>query len=394
LCAMCGGQPYAIAAVTTATSIPRKHATMEKIEDKLNKLDPFASQPATPTAQMSTLQLDSPSDSPEPQDFFDESDDQLAAQLEKATNKLHPTDVHPLDPIARLGVPEDVVQLLRIHAVFTVRQLAQFTSLADIVVEPQRLSLFKQLQLQAQDVVAKATAKPSPAALIDPNTPVYVYHYLSEAVFEQIKEEDRQIKSAYVLFQEYVNCPLEMRNFHPWKRVYYAYLNDAIKWNGARGKHKMDNLTDTDIFSFLVWRAVESFAKTDVTAGPRAIYFSWQRMPAALHADAVEIDQIMGEDLRNPTIVDRYKCVIRVNLSTLLKKYKGHLYRVELKGGILDTNHWLPTTLEEARALGVSEGLWEGFEPGNSFFNSVPHGCIVTPTGTIPYECLDFSWND
>jgi len=207
-------------------------------------------------------------------------------------------------------------------------------------------------------------------------------------VYEQIKE-DKELKSAYVLFQEYMNCPLEHRTLHPWKRVYHAYLADAAKWNGAKGKHKIENLTDSDVYSFLVWRAVESFAKLDVTAGPRAIYFSWAQMPAALHADAVEIDQIMGEDLRNPTIVDRYKYWIKINLSELINHHKAKLFRVELKEGALDTNHWHSTTLEEAVQWSEMSGLWTHFEPGNSFFSCVPHGCIITSNGNIPWECLD-----
>ena len=51
-----------------------------------------------------------------------------------------------------------------------------------------------------------------------------------------------------VLFHEYMECPVAMRTHHPWKRVYHAYLADAAKWNGARGKHRVENLTDTGNF--------------------------------------------------------------------------------------------------------------------------------------------------
>ena len=99
------------------------------------------------------------------------------------------------------------------------------------------------------------------------------------------------------------------------------------------------------MYAFLVWRSAESFARRDVTAGPRgkisffyrflfspsppsltfpaAIYFSWTQMPMDTWSNTLEIDKIMGEDLRNPTICDRYAFVIKVNLSKLCSVYKG-----------------------------------------------------------------------
>jgi hypothetical protein len=40
-----------------------------------------------------------------------------------------------------------------------------------------------------------------------------------------------------------------------------------------------------------------------------AIYFSWTQMPMDTWRDTLEIDKIMGEDLRNPTICDRYEVI-------------------------------------------------------------------------------------
>jgi hypothetical protein len=245
------------------------------------------------------------------------------------------------------------------------------------------------MSLQDNNINTSTQAPPAPQLkeLVDTADAIWGYHYLAEAVYEQIKE-DKLLKSAYVLFHEYMECPVQLRNLHPWKRVYHAYLSDAAKWNGARGKHKVENLTDTDVYAFLVWRSAESFARFDVTAGPRAIYFSWTQMPKDTWRDTLEIDKIMGEDLRNPTICDRYARVIRINLSQLCNLYKGVLHRVQLKDGVMDSNHWLPTSLSEATTI-KSTNLWSSFEPGSSFFSCVPHGCIVMPKGTIPWECID-----
>jgi len=287
------------------------------------------------------------------------------------------------------GMTSDDVDLFASYDVITIRQLAQFQGLLAIVSSPITRSRFETFQNIAKQVVAyHSTFSPAPPAT--GAEPVYGYHYVSDAVFEQIKD-DKILKSAYTLFQEYVNSPFNERAFHPWKRVYFAYLADAAKWNGARGKRKSDNLTDSDVFSFLVWRAVESFAKLDVTAGPRAVYFSWQMMPPDLHQTTIQTDQILGEDLRNNTIVDRYKRIIRINLTKLVERKKAVLYRVEFRGdGHLNNNNWIPTHLDQARAWSHAGGLWNHFEPGNSFFHSVPHGCVVTPEGTIPVDCLHF----
>ena len=46
-----------------------------------------------------------------------------------------------------------------------------------------------------------------------------------------------------------------------------------------------------------------------------------------------------------------------------------------MKDGVMDSNHWLPTSLDEATAIKATN-LWGAFEPGSSFFSCVPHGCI------------------
>jgi hypothetical protein len=51
------------------------------------------------------------------------------------------------------------------------------------------------------------------------------------------------------------------------------------------------------------------------------------------------------------------------------------MHRVQLKEGVMDSNHWLPTTLDDATAI-KKTNLWSEFEPGSSFFSCVPHGCI------------------
>ena len=45
-----------------------------------------------------------------------------------------------------------------------------------------------------------------------------------------------------VLYGEYLDCPVEMRWFHPWVRIYSAYASDAAAW--MQPKKKIFMITD------------------------------------------------------------------------------------------------------------------------------------------------------
>jgi len=61
---------------------------------------------------------------------------------------------------------------------------------------------FQLLQAAARQVVAKANNTPR-----EPLPPIWVYHYVGEAIYQQIKTESL-LKSAFVQYSEYLDCGL------------------------------------------------------------------------------------------------------------------------------------------------------------------------------------------
>jgi len=229
---------------------------------------------------------------------------------------------------------------------------------------------------------------------------IWVYHYLSDVVCEQVREEGI-LKSAKVVFEEYMATELSQRALHPWKRIYWAYLQDTKKW--LRTKRE-DSISDADVFAYLIWRAADNeVGKLDVTAGARAIYFTWTPMPRDIWMDTIAIDSALAEDRHDPLFSDRYGSHIAINLSALLRKYnEAKIFRVEFefigpekeKKKIINLNHWRPTSKEEAGAWASKSKseIWENFVPGDDFFRCVPHGAVVLPLGEISKEfikCVD-----
>jgi hypothetical protein len=216
-----------------------------------------------------------------------------------------------------------------------------------------------------------------------------VWHYVNEAVYQQIKE-DRFVKSAYVLFNEYMECEPQQRPFHAWKRVHHSYVRYAAKWMGRKNVD-LNTVTDADVYAFLVWRASFSFGQFDCTAGPKAIYFSWTKLADNVRDMAIAVDEVMAEDSRNPYLADRFKRVVGINIGLLHTKYGAKIHRVETSKqnpSLVDSNHWIPTPIQEAALWCKKENLWEQFEAGVSDFQSVPHGCVVLSKGMIPIDCV------
>jgi len=295
-------------------------------------------------------------------------------------------DVNPESSVNVMeGISNRLMDCLTSLNVFTIRQLA--TS------EIAEMSEFSSLGTRAKEILnfyeslAKEKRKLQTRNL---QSPLYVAHYVSESVYQQLIEE-KILKSSHVLYREYNECTPEARTLHAWKRIFNLYVKDAAKWvNG--GALDQNSLSDVDVYSFLVWRASSSFAQFDCTAGPRAIYFCWKPMPQEKREDCLMIDQIIAEDVRDPYIADRFARVVYIDLRKLCTKYHGKVYRVEINGNDtqVNTNHWIPTPLEliQNYLTVSSECWWKDFEPGNRYFEKVPHGCVVTPSGTIPWDCV------
>jgi len=130
-----------------------------------------------------------------------------------------------------------------------------------------------------------------------------------------------------------------------------------------------------------VWKATASFAKLDYTAGPRAIYFHWECLNPYNHEKCLEADRFMAEEKGDPLLADRYKHMIKVDLTAIVRDCSAQIFRFDPK-----LKCWIPTPLYEATNFGTK--TWEDLIPGDNFFDNTPHGCIVTPTGAIPAKFI------
>ena len=94
-----------------------------------------------------------------------------------------------------------------------------------------------------------------------------------------------------------------------------------------------EQITDTDVYSYLVWRASNGdLARHDPTAGVRAVYFTWQMMPHDLWQTALAVDEAIAVDRRDAIMSDRYGRCVAINLSALIRYYgmnNVHVYRAE-----------------------------------------------------------------
>jgi len=294
-------------------------------------------------------------------------------------------DVNPDSSIEVFdGVTDSMVAFLQTIHVLTIRQLAtcEMVELSELVpfqkLARKFLKFYQGIAAEKEKIQSRSS------------TALYVAHYVPEAVYQQLLE-DKMLKSAHVLYREYNECAPNARTFHPWKRVFNLYVKDAAKWvNG--GSTDPNSLSDVDVYSFLVWRSSSSFAQFDCTAGPRAIYFCWKPMPNLKYQDCKVIDQVIAEDVRDPYIADRFARVLYFDLQKICTKYNGKIYRVEFNADKtqINTNNWIPTSLDIVQSyINMDPEIWwDKFEPGNRYFEMVPHGCVVTPTGTIPWDCL------
>jgi len=168
--------------------------------------------------------------------------------------------------------------------------------------------------------------------------------YLTESEFAHL-EASKSIKSAYVIFQEYMECALEDRDKHIWKDIYAKYYRKA-GW--AFNDPDTMVLTDADIFSYLCWTYAANLSKLDTTAGARAIFFYWRRISEHDRIQLVSYDTSFHDPIRmnNMAVID---------LNKLCKSYNGKLYAREL-------TEWKPVKL--------------GMYYANSSISSDPSGCI------------------
>lgn len=288
--------------------------------------------------------------------------DYAVADCNEYRSKLPPAKLNLPKPATRAeAYPEDLLEAIHMHEgliaflatldIFTIRQFALMTE--------KEVSEYGD-EAFACHTVAQECVKRHPEisrkiieAPKDPKT-MFGYIYMSEVEYARVVEH-KSVKSPYVLFQEYINCPLEQRANHPWKDIYR---------NSKFGGTKM---SDADLFTHLFWQEMPSFAKMDVTAGARAIYFHW---------DQVREHCLDFIDNASPNRL-KFAKVVPVNLSLLCHNHGGKLFSVN------GEEEWVPVKEDQISQIAASHNAI--FEPKH-FSN--PTGCLVLPDGIIMSDCL------
>jgi len=178
----------------------------------------------------------------------------------------------------------------------------------------------------------------------------------------------------------------EERMTHAWKSVYYFHVDEAAKWMNTTE----NNISDADVFSYLIWRCANmEGVNLDVTVGLRAIPFFFSPMARALHTQCLETDEMIGKDLNNPLMRNRYSCIVRIDLKKMCEQNEAKLYFVESPSTFSEElpKSWRPISLDGVREK-YCLPLWKDFTPGERITNTVSYGYIVTPTGFIPMDCI------
>jgi len=292
---------------------------------------------------------------------------------EESINKLRPED-----PLSKLPVPVEIQKTLQAQQIFTIRHFA-LCNLTEILSWATKYGQLLSISYHIANLVVSKYSYTKPQ---ENTAEVWGYIYVSEDFYEYTKRE-KALKSAYVLFQEYVNTPPEKRELHPWVRVYHTYAKEAANWCGT----EIPN--DLDVYSYMVWRASGSFANLDYTAGPRAIYFNWWCLKVDGHKYCVAVDKMLSKQLNDPLLEHRNDRVLQVNLTAVVQHCQGKIFRLEPS----ESQNWIPTNLEEAKDRSSDGYRYKcTINPGDNFYASnYPHGCIVTPTGTIPGDYIAVS---
>jgi len=288
----------------------------------------------------------------------------------------------PEDPLSQLPIPGEFQKMFQVQRILTIRHFAM-CNLNDLYSLCNSAALKQEINdlhsIAGSIVFNSSYTKPQ-----EKTAEVWGYVYVSEEVYEYAKKE-KELRSAYVLFQEYVNTPVASRQItHPWMHIYHTYSKDAAAHCGS------DVATDLDVYSYLVWRASSSFANLDYTAGVRAIYFNWWCLKTDGHKYCLAVDKMLANQLDDPLLEHRNDRVLQINLTAVVKHCQGKLYRFEPN---VDKTKWLPTSMEEARERASDYYRMQcTVNPGENFYGSnFPHGCIVTPTGTISADYISVS---
>jgi len=280
--------------------------------------------------------------------------------------------VPPQNFLAVLVTDPALLHLFAMDQVFTIRHFAAY-NIDPFANAVQNFRVLKDLHQEARAIVAvHSQEKPEPS-----ESTVWGYRYVTEDEYNRILNT-KMIKSAYVLFEEYMQCPQEQKFNHPWKDVYYSFLESASK---AMGRKESDaELTDADVYAYLIWVGARWFSEFEYSCGPRGIYFRWTPLVPS------HVKQIVHKvEFKFPEMVDRHSHLIKINLTSVVKHLQGKVFRV-----CPTTKKWLPTIPQDFLDH-VDKCPIPVFAEEADFDESLVTpiiGCIVTPTGAIPLEHL------
>jgi len=294
-------------------------------------------------------------------------------------------DASPEDPVSITLLQPEYLGILAVSNVFTIRQFAE-CELKHIF---DAAYLKREVEIQMIHQIAKDFVRdyyPGNFRQKKSATARYGYIYVSTDTAKQVLD-DQVLKSPYVLFEEYMRCPQEKKLTHPWMNAFYAHMEQTAKHLGTPD---LSQVSDLDVYSYLVWRGSKSFGGLEYTAGPRAIYFHWFYMSNYVHEQCIHMDREIAAQ-QNPFTASRHEKLFRINLADVVNLAGGKIYSVDPAATAEnDKETWIPTTPFKGCKIGRNiASLLRTFTPGiTDRFEHFPYGCIVTPTGTIPAEFL------
>jgi len=174
-----------------------------------------------------------------------------------------------------------------------------------------------------------------------------------------------------VLFQEYMNIDSEKRNSHLWN-VYFNYFKNLPEMATFSSTHS--KISDIDVFSYLSWKASSSFAQLDYSAGTRAIYFFWEQ-----GFNKIYLWKDVFQDLSKFKKIE-FAHIIAIDLMALCNRHNGKLF-MNFPG----ENKWkeVPSKMAPTRELFKNRS-----EVVHDLVTWSPNGCIVTPSGIVPDDCM------
>ncbi|EGC35955.1 hypothetical protein DICPUDRAFT_151634 [Dictyostelium purpureum] len=256
---------------------------------------------------------------------------------------------------------------LRKLDIHTIGQLASASDRV-IISADSRLSLFSFMAKRFLEYIKNKPYAYSPMPLAslsvikteDKSKLKSVYYYCSIEVADYIKVQGC-IKSAKLLFEEFMNSPKESRFNHPWRKIYFSFRLAASKYC------KNLDPTDLDVYSYLLWRSTSSrgLSSDNCVGGVLAIQCFYSPVPPGIDLGVyskefeVKIEVDIEDLLKSPTTQVFY-CISDNQSSNLLNK-----------------DIWIKATKDDLIRESSSDS-WKNYVDGSDPKLTTPHCSIIT----------------